>query len=82
MGAQAALAVLEAKPETAPCVICLDGNKISKRPLMLCVEKVCMCMFVFIITNSVGTSCPPITIGLHLYGLVVMHMQFSTGTAF
>ena len=45
MGAEAALAVLEAKPETAPCVICLDGNKITKRPLMECVEKVCMSMF-------------------------------------
>lgn len=40
MGAEAALAVLDAKPETAPCVICLDGNKLSKRPLMECVEKV------------------------------------------
>lgn len=39
MGAEAALAVLDAKPETAPCVICLDGNKLSKRPLMECVEK-------------------------------------------
>ena len=46
MGAEAALAVLEAKPETAPCVICLDGNKITKRPLMECVEKVCMSMFI------------------------------------
>ena len=40
MGAEAALAVLDAKPETAPCVICLDGNKITKRPLMECVNKV------------------------------------------
>lgn len=39
MGAEAALAVLDAKAETAPCVICLDGNKITKRPLMECVEK-------------------------------------------
>ena len=40
MGAEAALAVLDAKADTAPCVICLDGNKITKRPLMECVEKV------------------------------------------
>ncbi|KAL9963303.1 hypothetical protein ACROYT_G032490 [Oculina patagonica] len=39
MGAEAALAVLDAKSDTAPCVICLDGNKITKRPLMECVEK-------------------------------------------
>ena len=50
MGAEAALAVLEAKPETAPCVICLDGNKITKRPLMECVEKVCMSMFIWLLT--------------------------------
>lgn len=39
MGAEAALAVLDAKPDTAPCVICLDGNKVTKRPLMECVNK-------------------------------------------
>ncbi|XP_073250826.1 ATP-dependent 6-phosphofructokinase, muscle type-like [Porites lutea] len=38
MGAEAALAVLDASAKTAPCVICLDGNKITKRPLMECVE--------------------------------------------
>jgi len=52
MGAEAALAVLDAKPETAPCVICLDGNKLSKRPLMECVEKVYMCIFVCVMTKS------------------------------
>ena len=40
MGAEAALAVLDASAKTAPCVICLDGNKITKRPLMECVEMV------------------------------------------
>ena len=40
MGAEAALAVLDAEPDTAPCVICLDGNKIKKRGLMECVRKV------------------------------------------
>ncbi|XP_068736354.1 ATP-dependent 6-phosphofructokinase, muscle type-like isoform X1 [Montipora capricornis] len=39
MGAEAALAVLDAKADTAPCVVCLDGNRIIKRPLMECVEK-------------------------------------------
>ena len=40
MGAEAALAVLDANADTPPCVICLDGNKIVKKPLMECVEKV------------------------------------------
>lgn len=40
MGAEAALAVLEARTDTPPSVICLDGNKIVKKPLMECVEKV------------------------------------------
>ncbi|PFX14689.1 6-phosphofructokinase, muscle type [Stylophora pistillata] len=39
MGAEAALAVLDAKPDTAPCVICLDGNKVTKRPLVECVNR-------------------------------------------
>ncbi|XP_031570311.1 ATP-dependent 6-phosphofructokinase, muscle type-like isoform X3 [Actinia tenebrosa] len=39
MGAEAALAVLEANSYTPPSVICLDGNKIVKKPLMECVEK-------------------------------------------
>lgn len=51
MGAEAALAVLDAKAETAPCVICLDGNKITKRPLMECVEKVCMRVFICVVAN-------------------------------
>ena len=40
MGAKAALAVLDAKSDTAPSVICLDGNNITVKPLMECVEKV------------------------------------------
>ena len=40
MGAEAALAVLEAEAETPSYVICLDGNQIVKRPLMDCVERV------------------------------------------
>ena len=46
MGAEAALAVLEAKADAAPCVICLDGNKIAKRPLMECVEKASFLLFI------------------------------------
>ena len=50
MGAEAALAVLDAKSETAPSVICLDGNKITKRPLMECVDKVkCSSLFCFLL---------------------------------
>ena len=40
MGAEAALAILGAKRESPSYVICLDGNKIVKKPLMECVEKV------------------------------------------
>ena len=40
MGAEAALAVLSAKPDMPPSVICLSGNKIVKKPLVKCVEKV------------------------------------------
>lgn len=51
MGAEAALAVLDASAKTAPCVICLDGNKITKRPLMECVETVTL-FFMNIESNS------------------------------
>ena len=51
MGAEAALAVLDASAKTAPCVICLDGNKINKRPLMECVETVTL-FFMNIESNS------------------------------
>lgn len=51
MGAEAALAVLDASAKTAPCVICLDGNKITKRPLMECVETVTL-SFMNIKSNS------------------------------
>ena len=40
MGAEATLAVLEAKKYTPPSVVCLCGNTIVKKPLMECVEKV------------------------------------------
>jgi hypothetical protein len=40
MGAEAALAVLDADEESPPSVICIDGNQIVKKPLMECVERV------------------------------------------
>ncbi|XP_046864101.1 ATP-dependent 6-phosphofructokinase, liver type-like [Xenia sp. Carnegie-2017] len=39
MGAEATLAVLDADEHSPPCVICIDGNQIVKKPLMECVEK-------------------------------------------
>ena len=39
MGAEAALAVLDADEESPPSVICIDGNQIVKKPLMECVER-------------------------------------------
>ena len=40
MGAEAALAVLDADKDSPPSVICIDGNQIVKKPLMECVERV------------------------------------------
>ncbi|XP_028405982.1 ATP-dependent 6-phosphofructokinase, liver type-like [Dendronephthya gigantea] len=39
MGAEAALAVLDADEDSPPSVICIDGNQIVKKPLMECVER-------------------------------------------
>ncbi|KAK7069806.1 hypothetical protein SK128_026059 [Halocaridina rubra] len=39
MGAEAVLALMEATPETEPCVISLDGNQAVRVPLMGCVLK-------------------------------------------
>ncbi|KAK4291691.1 hypothetical protein Pmani_013509 [Petrolisthes manimaculis] len=39
MGAEAVLALMEATPETEPCVISLDGNQSVRVPLMGCVLK-------------------------------------------
>ena len=52
MGAEAALAVLDASAETPSRVICLDGNKITQRPLMKWVETVTLFFFFNIKTNS------------------------------
>lgn len=39
MGAEAVLALIEAKPETEACVISLDGNQAVRVPLMQCVDR-------------------------------------------
>ena len=39
MGAEAVLALMDATPETEPCVISLDGNTAVRVPLMACVQK-------------------------------------------
>ena len=39
MGAEAVLALMDATPDTEPCVISLDGNTAVRVPLMACVEK-------------------------------------------
>lgn len=39
MGAESVLALMEATPETEPCVISLDGNQAVRVPLMGCVLK-------------------------------------------
>jgi len=40
MGAEAVLALMDAKPETPACVVSLDGNQTVRVPLMECVERV------------------------------------------
>ena len=40
MGAEAVLALMEATPTTAPCVIAIDGNQIVRIPLKEAVQKV------------------------------------------
>ena len=39
MGAESVLALMDATPDTEPCVISLDGNTAVRVPLMACVEK-------------------------------------------
>jgi len=39
MGAESVMALVEAKPETEPCVVTLVGNVAVRVPLMKCVEK-------------------------------------------
>ena len=39
MGAESVMALMDATPETEPCVISLDGNTAVRVPLMACVEK-------------------------------------------
>jgi len=40
MGAEAVLALMDAKPDTPACVISLDGNQAVRVPLMECVARV------------------------------------------
>ena len=40
MGAEAVLALMDATPDTPPCVISLDGNVAVRVPLMQCVQRV------------------------------------------
>jgi len=40
MGAEAVLALMEATPTTAPCVIAIDGNQIVRVPLKEAVLRV------------------------------------------
>ncbi|XP_037035820.1 ATP-dependent 6-phosphofructokinase isoform X2 [Bradysia coprophila] len=39
MGAEAVMALMEAKEDTIPCVVSLDGNQAIRVPLMECVER-------------------------------------------
>ncbi|VDI75586.1 6-phosphofructokinase 1 [Mytilus galloprovincialis] len=39
MGAEAVLALMDAKPDTPACVVSLDGNQTVRVPLMECVER-------------------------------------------
>lgn len=40
MGAEAVLALMDAKPDTPACVVSLDGNQTVRVPLLECVERV------------------------------------------
>lgn len=40
MGAEAVLALMDAKPDTPACVISLDGNQAVRVPLLECVARV------------------------------------------
>lgn len=39
MGAEAVMALVEAKPGTEACVVTLDGNQAVRLPLMECVKR-------------------------------------------
>lgn len=39
MGAEAVMALMEATPDTDPCVVSLDGNQAIRLPLMECVRR-------------------------------------------
>jgi len=49
MGAEAVLALMEAKVDTPACVIALNGNQIGRVPLMECVTRVCCLMLILLV---------------------------------
>jgi len=51
MGAEAVLALMEATPSTAPCVIAIDGNQIVRIPLKEAVQKVRLTLNIFYIEH-------------------------------
>jgi len=52
MGAEAVLALMEATPTTAPCVIAIDGNQIVRVPLKESVLRVCLALFIFELSSG------------------------------
>ena len=51
MGAEAILALLEAKPDTPAHVVSLDGNQAVRVPLMDCVKKVHLCAICYVLSS-------------------------------
>lgn len=45
LGVEAVIALMEASPDTPPCVIGLSGNHAVRLPLMECVEMVSCSLF-------------------------------------
>ena len=48
MGAEAVLALMDATPSTAPCVVSLEGNQTVRVPLMECVDRVGVCVWEYV----------------------------------
>lgn len=55
MGAEAVLALLEAKPGSEAVVVSLDGNQSVRVPLMECVMKVGF-IFYFVLINFINPA--------------------------
>lgn len=60
MGAEAVMALMEAEPETEPCVVSLDGNQAIRLPLMECVRR----------TKAVAEVCFNIFVVFNIYNLL------------